>query len=235
MPYAEVDEQLKRLLVDFGLFHHRMLDRGAMGFWLYHFYRYTGQEGGDLVRAAAEKLSAEGSMRTPERLRVLAKVLAVQSNFVAEPTRRAELQRRSLALLEGPELAEVDTRREEAFVLLMMGGGHWEFPAPEEAKEPAVEPNTDWPTEAQPLIDKAITDLGNQSRSADPQVQVLSVEAVQWPDGCMGCAQEGEMCILVITPGYRILLEMDGQEYEYRTSQNDVRYCPAADADTGTN
>lgn len=106
-------------------------------------------------------------------------------------------------------------------------------PAPDEAKEGEGEPYADWPAEARPLIEAAVADLRTVARSAGTEVEVLSVEAVEWPDGCLGCPQEGEMCVMAITPGYRILLELDGRTYEYRTSHDSVRYCPAEDAETG--
>jgi hypothetical protein len=53
----------------------------------------------------------------------------------------------------------------------------------------------------------------------DPSViTVVSVEAVDWPDGCLGIQTPGVMCIMVITPGYRVILEAEGKQYEYHTN-----------------
>ena len=53
----------------------------------------------------------------------------------------------------------------------------------------------------------------------DPSViTVVSVEAVDWPDGCLGVQTPGVMCTMVITPGYRVILEADGKQYEYHTN-----------------
>lgn len=41
-------------------------------------------------------------------------------------------------------------------------------------------------------------------------MQVVSYEAVEFPDGCLGAASAGEMCTAAITPGYRIVLESNG-------------------------
>jgi hypothetical protein len=49
------------------------------------------------------------------------------------------------------------------------------------------------------------------------QITIVSVERVEWPDACLGAATEGEMCAQVITPGYRIVLEANGKQYEVHT------------------
>jgi len=46
---------------------------------------------------------------------------------------------------------------------------------------------------------------------------VVSVEAVQWPNSCLGCADPNEMCLMVITPGYRVLLQAGDARYEVHT------------------
>jgi hypothetical protein len=53
----------------------------------------------------------------------------------------------------------------------------------------------------------------------DPSViTVVSVEAVDWPDGCLGVQTPGVMCTMVITPGYLVILEANGKQYEYHTN-----------------
>ncbi|GAB4473016.1 MAG: hypothetical protein Kow0088_07990 [Anaerolineales bacterium] len=57
------------------------------------------------------------------------------------------------------------------------------------------------------------------------EVRILSFERVDWPDACLGIETPGLMCAQVITPGFRILLEVDGKRYEFHTdlSGSDVR------------
>ncbi|CAG0936636.1 hypothetical protein TFLX_05518 [Thermoflexales bacterium] len=50
-------------------------------------------------------------------------------------------------------------------------------------------------------------------------VIMVSVEAVEWPDGCLGIQTPGIMCTTVITPGYRVILEISGKQYEYHTNE----------------
>jgi hypothetical protein len=58
------------------------------------------------------------------------------------------------------------------------------------------------------------------------QIEVVSIEKVEWSDSCLGAAGSNEMCLEVITPGYRILLSANDQVYEYHTDLNGslVRY-----------
>jgi hypothetical protein len=42
---------------------------------------------------------------------------------------------------------------------------------------------------------------------------VRSVEAVQWPDSSLGCAQPGAVYMPVVTPGYRVVLEAAGRTH----------------------
>ena len=55
----------------------------------------------------------------------------------------------------------------------------------------------------------------------DPDtIQLVSVEHVDWPNGCLGIETPGMMCTMVITPGYRVVLEANGQQYEYHTNES---------------
>jgi hypothetical protein len=70
----------------------------------------------------------------------------------------------------------------------------------------------------------------------DPQsVAVLSVEAVDWPDSCLGAADAGEMCAAVITPGYIIVMNVEGREYTLHTDESgsNFRIVDAPAAQTG--
>jgi hypothetical protein len=63
--------------------------------------------------------------------------------------------------------------------------------------------------------------------SAD-QITVVSIEAVDWPDGCLGVRRMGVLCMQVIVPGFRIVLEAKGKQYEYHTSADGSVVAPAA-------
>ncbi len=50
------------------------------------------------------------------------------------------------------------------------------------------------------------------------QIKIVSTEAVQWPDGCLGVVIPGVMCTDMIVDGYRVIMEANGQQYEFRTN-----------------
>jgi len=52
---------------------------------------------------------------------------------------------------------------------------------------------------------------------AQEEIEVLSLEAVDWPDSGLGCAPPGRHVLTVVTPGYRVVLAYGGRRYEYRS------------------
>jgi hypothetical protein len=52
------------------------------------------------------------------------------------------------------------------------------------------------------------------------EIDYVSYERQEWPDACLGLAEEGEMCAQVITPGWRVVLKAQGQEFVFRTDQD---------------
>lgn len=56
-------------------------------------------------------------------------------------------------------------------------------------------------------------------RAAPETITILEVEAMQWPDSCLGIQQPKTQCLQVITPGYQVILEYAGRTYTYRTNK----------------
>jgi hypothetical protein len=59
------------------------------------------------------------------------------------------------------------------------------------------------------------------------QITVVSDTEVEWPDSCLGVAQPGIMCAMMVTPGYLILLRANDLEYEYHTNMDGSEIQPA--------
>lgn len=73
----------------------------------------------------------------------------------------------------------------------------------------------------------AKADLATRLGVAADSVTVASTEPVDWPDSCLGVTSPGIACAQVITPGFRVTLEVGGQGYEYHTdSGTRVVYVP---------
>ncbi|HEX7975791.1 MAG TPA: hypothetical protein VF498_15380 [Anaerolineales bacterium] len=60
-----------------------------------------------------------------------------------------------------------------------------------------------------------------QQLQLDPKdITVISSESVQWPDQCLGVEIKGMTCAQSVTPGYRVMLQANGKQYEYHTNES---------------
>jgi hypothetical protein len=50
-------------------------------------------------------------------------------------------------------------------------------------------------------------------------IQFRSVEAQEWPNGCLGLPEADEACTEAIVPGWLVIFVADGQEYRFRVDQ----------------
>ena len=73
----------------------------------------------------------------------------------------------------------------------------------------------------------AISQLSKNLGIPVGQIKVVSTEAVEWPDSCLGVSVEGIMCSQVVTSGFRIVLEANGKQVEYHTNQDGSSIAPA--------
>lgn len=63
----------------------------------------------------------------------------------------------------------------------------------------------------------AQSELANRLNVQPEFVRWVSIEKVNWPDSCLGLEQPRMNCNMVITPGFRILLESGGIIFVFRT------------------
>ncbi|MGD1996956.1 MAG: hypothetical protein PVH62_09300 [Anaerolineae bacterium] len=89
-------------------------------------------------------------------------------------------------------------------------------PLPEQQETSPVSPLPRPPID---VVNAAVAHLASELDISQDEVTLLSVEAVQWSDTSLGCAQPGEMYAQVITPGYRVILGAGGEEYELHTDE----------------
>ncbi|MFP4343982.1 MAG: hypothetical protein ACLFU8_04735 [Anaerolineales bacterium] len=62
--------------------------------------------------------------------------------------------------------------------------------------------------------------LSEELEIPEDAVEIVSYEQEDWPDACLGLAEEGEVCAQVITPGYQVTVEVQGEEYVFRTNED---------------
>lgn len=89
---------------------------------------------------------------------------------------------------------------------------------------------------SQAAVDIALNDMAGRLSISATEIKTLQVLNVTWADSSLGCAMPGNAALQVLTPGYLILLEYKGSQYEYHASKNNrVVYCtnPSPPAETG--
>lgn len=68
-----------------------------------------------------------------------------------------------------------------------------------------------------PVVTLAREDLAARLNMDVGDVSVLSIEPVEWPDTSLGNPQPGLLYLQVITPGYKLILEVGDFPYTYHT------------------
>ncbi len=79
----------------------------------------------------------------------------------------------------------------------------------------------DWFT-VQRMTELAQRDLAARLSVPVEEIGVGASEAVDWPDSCLGVPAPNQMCLMVITPGYRISLLHGSTTYVYHTDTTDT-------------
>jgi hypothetical protein len=100
---------------------------------------------------------------------------------------------------------------------------------------PSGTPSTGTPGAATPganvsypeIVRRSIAQLATDKNIPESQIELVSVEQVEWPDSSLGCPEPGRAYLTVITPGYRIILKANNTQHEYHTNEkNMVIRCP---------
>jgi len=71
----------------------------------------------------------------------------------------------------------------------------------------------------QPILALFRDDLARRALVKPETITVASATAQDWPDGAMGCPKPGEMYMQMIVPGYRVVLQANGEKYAYHSDQ----------------
>ncbi|MEI7768763.1 MAG: hypothetical protein WCI67_02185, partial [Chloroflexales bacterium] len=69
------------------------------------------------------------------------------------------------------------------------------------------------------LLDKILADAAQLSGVPAASIVVQVGQAVEWPDGALGCPQPGVVYLQVITPGYHVVLLAGARSYDYRAAE----------------
>ncbi len=70
---------------------------------------------------------------------------------------------------------------------------------------------------------RAKADAGNRTGVSEDAIKLISVEDAEFPDAALGAALSGEMSGMMLTSGWRILLDTGGKSLEYRANPDQIR------------
>ncbi len=110
-------------------------------------------------------------------------------------------------------------------IILSAGGKQYEVHTNQDGTSVAPSEAMQAPGPAEAVAAKQLaTNLGIPVR----EVKVDSSTPIEFPNSCLGVSQQGVMCAQVVTPGYLIVLEANGRQYEYHTNQDASFILPAS-------
>lgn len=86
---------------------------------------------------------------------------------------------------------------------------------PEQEESPVTTPSE----ETAQVVAVAKERLARELDTSTEVVEILAVEPTEWSDASLGCPEPGKMYAQVVTPGYRVLLEVEGEQFEVHTDR----------------
>ena len=87
------------------------------------------------------------------------------------------------------------------------------------AEEPADTNGAPETEGAEDATAAAVAHLASELGVAEADIEVVSAEATEFSDSCLGLGGPAESCLQAITPGWTVMLEAEGQTYEVRTDE----------------
>ena len=79
-----------------------------------------------------------------------------------------------------------------------------------------------------PLVRQALEDAARRTGHDPTSLQVVSSEAVTWPDASIGCPRPGMQYAQVLVPGFRIRIQASTELLEYHAGRGGSPFhCPA--------
>ncbi len=82
-------------------------------------------------------------------------------------------------------------------------------------------------------VTAATTQLASELGVAASDITVVSAEKTEFMDSCLGLGQANESCLQAITPGWIVVLDVNGQDYEVHTDEAGQQARVAMNAGSG--
>lgn len=73
-----------------------------------------------------------------------------------------------------------------------------------------------------------LADLATRVGDGVVDPTVVSAQAMTWNDGAWGCPEEGMMYTQALVEGFQVVVEVNGEEFDYRSDGRSVRFCDPA-------
>ena len=123
-----------------------------------------------------------------------------------------------------PESAQPGTvPRESRARLQQEHQAHLPAPAPTGPSDAAEDQQAEVPAQ---LRTQVLAEAAQHAGTAAASATVLSSQAVTWPDGSLGCPQRGVDYPQLPVSGYRVVVSVGGETYDYRVTPNgQMRLC----------
>jgi hypothetical protein len=84
------------------------------------------------------------------------------------------------------------------------------------------------------IVQETIRDLAARLEVSEQDIQVMEVRDVQWPDGALGCPEEGKMYTQAVVDGTQVILSAEGRIYDYHAGADGEPFpCPSDEKDGG--
>ena len=78
----------------------------------------------------------------------------------------------------------------------------------------------------QAMVDGVVDQAASESGVDPANIRVVTAEAVTWRDGSLGCPKPGQAYTQALVPGFRVVVEIDGEEVHYHAAQSgEFRAC----------
>ena len=83
------------------------------------------------------------------------------------------------------------------------------------------------------IVQMAIRDMAARLEVAEGEIEVVEVRDVQWPDGALGCPEEGKMYTQALVDGTQVLLGADERIYDYHAGADGEPFLCSSDEKDG--
>lgn len=84
-----------------------------------------------------------------------------------------------------------------------------------------------------PVWAGVLEDLATRVGDGVVDPTVVSATPMEFSDGSWDCPEEGMSYTQAIVDGYRVVVEVNGEEFDYRSDGSSVRFCDPENASSG--